>query len=202
MDKAESSHMVIAPLARSGKPTLAITGASGTERYLLSRYDPEREARIRVEASSYRTAAVIIILSIGLGYELDYLLPRLSGAQQVIVVEASREIWQLFISLTHHDERFPHARVRCCIQESPAEIRALLAAVGGGDCCVIKNEALTALDTAYYAAVEELLPQPHSRRLSIALLVGKGIVAPYYFTGHCLCVQQRRAPCSLCAAVA
>lgn len=75
--------------ARTGRATLVLDG-----RYVHSRHDPEREAARALEAMARREPPTIVVLGLGLGYHLAFLLET-TECTRLIVVEPDEELVQL-----------------------------------------------------------------------------------------------------------
>ncbi len=73
---------------KGGEPTLCLTGEDGRRLFLHSRYDPRDEAQKQLESNTARPGDTVVLLGIGLGYQLEALL---AGAPSGLVIAAERD---------------------------------------------------------------------------------------------------------------
>lgn len=129
-----SSSQVFSPLApcylvemvntRSGVPTLRVTLSDGRSAWLHSRYDPVRESEELAERwiMECRSADLVVVLGLGLGYHVESLARRLGSQSLLVVIEANEPVY-------HSARHSPQLRnlqrldnVRVCAAHKPIDV--------------------------------------------------------------------------------
>jgi hypothetical protein len=82
-------------LSQSGLPTLSYLGIKGNKKYLLSKYDPEQEARRFIKSLDTSDATNFIVIGIGLGYHIIELIKIISEHSRILVIENDRSLSRL-----------------------------------------------------------------------------------------------------------
>lgn len=82
-------------LSQSGYPTLTHLNASGNKKYLLSKYDPAREASRLIESLNVDEATNFIVIGMGLGYQIMEVIKNAPEHSKIIVIENDRHIARL-----------------------------------------------------------------------------------------------------------
>ncbi|HOM99020.1 MAG TPA: DUF115 domain-containing protein [Acidobacteriota bacterium] len=73
--------------SRCGKPTARVTCSDGSQRFLHSAFDPEREAHDWAAAQSFGPRDILVVFGVGLGYHLVALRRRLHPQNLLLAVE-------------------------------------------------------------------------------------------------------------------
>jgi len=82
-------------LSQSGYPTISHLSAKGAKKYLLSKYDPVREASRLIESLDTSDIANFIVVGIGLGYQITELIKSTSEHCKIVVIENDRHLARL-----------------------------------------------------------------------------------------------------------
>ena len=82
-------------LSQSGLPTLSYLGLKGNKKYLLSKYDPVREASRLIESLDTSEATNFIVVGMGLGYQVTELIKSTSNHSKIVVIENDRSLARL-----------------------------------------------------------------------------------------------------------
>ena len=85
---------------KGGEPTLFLPGEDGKQVYLHSRYDPRDEARKQLSVLEAQPGDTVVLLGIGLGYQLEALL---EGGRVGLVVAVERDPRVLRAALSRAD---------------------------------------------------------------------------------------------------
>lgn len=82
--------------ARCGRPTARVTLSDGSQRFLHSPFDPDREARDWAAAQFFGPRDILVVFGVGLGYHLAALRRRLSPQNILLAVEPPWSGSQIF----------------------------------------------------------------------------------------------------------
>jgi hypothetical protein len=82
-------------LSQSGYPTLSHLSANGNKKYLLSKYDPLREASRLIESLSIDETTNFIVVGMGLGYQIMEVIKTAPEHSKIFVIESDRHIARL-----------------------------------------------------------------------------------------------------------
>jgi hypothetical protein len=82
-------------LSQSGYPTLSHLSANGSKKYLLSKYDPVREASRLIESLNVAETSNFIVVGIGLGYQVTELIKSGPEQSRIVVIENDRRLARL-----------------------------------------------------------------------------------------------------------
>ena len=78
---------------KSGEPTVCLRGDDGRDLYLHSRYDPLAEARTQLQAAEVQPGDTVVLLGVGLGYQIEALLEE-GRAGLIIAVERDPSVFR------------------------------------------------------------------------------------------------------------
>ena len=81
--------------SQSGCPTLIHLSVKGSEKYLLSKFDPVREASRLIASLNVDETTNFIVVGIGLGYQLTELIKVVPEFSKIIVIENDRQLARL-----------------------------------------------------------------------------------------------------------
>jgi hypothetical protein len=82
-------------LSKCGLPTLSYQSIKGNKKYLLSKYDPEQEARRFIKSLDTSDATNFIVIGIGLGYHIIELIKTTSKHSRILVIENDKSLSRL-----------------------------------------------------------------------------------------------------------
>jgi hypothetical protein len=136
--------------AQSGDPTLTVGGI-----YVHSPRDPVREARRLAEYAGGK--GPVILLGFGLGYTAEALAAA-APDRPLILVERHPAILKIALETRDLGAFLTRRPVLFVIGDAPQALIAalrLLEEPGRGGCAMIRNRALTDLDSEWYAALEQ-----------------------------------------------
>lgn len=103
--------------AQSGHPSVRLDFGDGRRLHLHSTVEPERESYYLKPTDIWGDC--VVILGVGLGYQLDGLLPALKKAQKIIVID----VYEAFLSMAAKKFK-PEFQELICL--APRDIEALL----------------------------------------------------------------------------
>lgn len=153
-------------VSKSAANTLTVRSVDGTVRRLHSLYDPEAEAAGIVDAFPFDGAGILVILGLGLGYQLAEFRRRYPGAD-IVVVEGKREIYDLFKEYGKAVESAD--RVRFIVGASPGdaieEIASHQVKAGLPPLAVFVFAPELAAFPEYYVPIRKVLDKTASFRL-------------------------------------
>jgi hypothetical protein len=82
-------------LSQSGYPTLSHLNTTGNKKYLLSKYDPLREASRLIESLNIDESTNFIVVGMGLGYQIMEVIKTAPEHSKIVVIENDRYIARL-----------------------------------------------------------------------------------------------------------
>jgi hypothetical protein len=82
-------------LSQSGLPTLSYLGVKGKKKYLLSKYDPEQEAKRFIKSLDTSHTTNFIVIGIGLGFHITELIKTTSEYSRILLIEFDRSLSRL-----------------------------------------------------------------------------------------------------------
>jgi hypothetical protein len=82
-------------LSQSGDPTLSHLSSRGSKKYLLSKYDPLREASRLIESLKVGETTNFIVVGMGLGYQVIELIKAAPEHSKIVVIENDRHMARL-----------------------------------------------------------------------------------------------------------
>lgn len=142
---------------REGKPSCRIMDRDGVKVALHSLEAPQREAEEQIEAlsSKMKDKEVIVLLGIGLGYQLLELLKRVSDRQFIIAVERRPDFF--IYALTFHDwsDLLKVHRVEFIVGEEDIKKTSwkLKRYIGNGKSMHFLHNNSLKIDRAYYSQI-------------------------------------------------
>jgi hypothetical protein len=95
VNSTQSSQEYEVSLSQSGHPTLSHLSAKGNKKYLLSKYDPVREASHLIKSLDTSEATNFIVVGMGLGYQVTELIKSTSNHSKIVVIENDSSLARL-----------------------------------------------------------------------------------------------------------
>ena len=144
--------------SKSNVPTIKVKLEDGNIKFLLSAYDPWKEASLIVEKIDIRKSPNFLCLGFGFGYHIHKLIDKLKDNNQVFVIEKDIALFKLAlinIDLTKI-LRFPGLRL--FIGHSHEEIRCSLALFQSNFLLYDFNDLLMkSVDINYYQEISKII---------------------------------------------
>ena len=142
----QSQHYVV-PISQSGHPTLAHIDAKGRKKFLLSKYDPLKEAEKLIKLLRVEDHTNFIILGMGLGYQIFELLKLVPESSKLIVIENDIELCKLAFETIDFREILLHSDVNFIFPNTTSDIQTHLDDEKFNLCingyCLIQQNALS-----------------------------------------------------------
>jgi hypothetical protein len=95
VNSTQSSLEYEVTLSQSGSPTLSHLSTTGNKKYLLSKYDPVREASRLIASLNVGETSNFIVVGMGLGYQLLELVKTAPDHSKIVVIENDRRLGRL-----------------------------------------------------------------------------------------------------------
>ena len=142
----QSQHYVVS-ISQSGHPTLAHIDAKGRKKFLLSKYDPLKEAEKLIKLLRVEDHTNFIILGMGLGYQIFELLKLVPESSKLIVIENDIELCKLAFETIDFREILLHSDVNFIFPNTTSDIQTHLDEEKFNLCingyCLIQQNALS-----------------------------------------------------------
>jgi len=146
MGVKKSSNYVV-PFSQSGHPTLVHIDPNGRKKFLLSKYDPLKEAEKLIKILRVEDHTNFIILGMGLGYQISELLKLVPEFSKIIIIENDTELCRLAFEKIDLSEILLHSGVNFIFPNEPTDIQTHLDEEKFNLCingyCLIQQNALS-----------------------------------------------------------
>jgi hypothetical protein len=126
INSAQSSLEYEVSLSQSGDPTLSHLGAKGNKKYLLSKYDPVREASRLIESLNVGETTNFIVVGMGLVYQIIELIKAAPEFSKIIVIENDRRMARLVFEAINLNQFLNHPGVTLVFPEQTEDAIAAL----------------------------------------------------------------------------
>ncbi len=113
-------------LSNSGLPTLSYLKPNKSKVYLLSKYDPIREASRLIDSFDVRDCSNFIVLGIGLGYQIGELINSIPKTSKIIVIELDKSLARLSFETIDHSSVLKHPGLTLNLPNDVKEISSCL----------------------------------------------------------------------------
>jgi hypothetical protein len=108
INSTQSSLEYEVSLSQAGYPTLSHLSAKGIKKYLLSKYDPVREASRLIESLNVGEATNFIVVGMGLGYQIMELIKTAPEHSRIVMIENDRHIARLAFETNDLNQLLTH----------------------------------------------------------------------------------------------
>ena len=109
INSTKSSLEYEVSLSQSGFPTLSHINTKGKKIYLLSKYDPVREASRLIKSLEDTDTTNFIVVGMGLGYQITEIIKSTSEHSKIVVIENDRHLARLAFETNDLKELLTHA---------------------------------------------------------------------------------------------
>ncbi len=177
--------------AKNGEATLKVITSS--EKYIFrhSRYNPSREAGKWVNTFDLSDKKNIILMGLGLGYELEVLASRIKEHQRIYVIEKSREIFSFFKKTSPQNEIFNDNRIVFIVNTHAKDLVSIFRNLSpSSSLCILRHPSTETMFSDYYSNVECILLGSNTQKMTAIVLVGKGIVAPFIIKDIAIALKE------------
>ncbi|MFT4579080.1 MAG: hypothetical protein ACI8PD_001299 [Nitrospinales bacterium] len=147
-------------LSQSGYPTLSHQSSKGKKKYLLSKYDPMREATRLIESLDTSDTTNFIVVGIGLGYQVAELIKSTSEHSRIVVIENDRHLARLAFETNDLKQLLTHPGLSLVFSDQREDAIALL-----------EEEKVNFSLNGYRLIQQNALSEVHSKRTN-ELLAG------------------------------
>jgi hypothetical protein len=113
-------------LSKTGYPTLSHISAKGNKKYLLSKYDPVREASRLIESLSVDEATNFIVVGMGLGYQIMEVIKTAPEHSKIVVIENDRHIARLAFETNDLNQLLTHPGLTLIFPSQTKDVIAAL----------------------------------------------------------------------------
>ena len=165
--------------AKNGEPTLKVVISAEKHVFRHSSYNPSQEAQRWIETFHIPEKETIVLMGLGLGYELAALLPHINRDQRVYVIEKSREIFSCFRKIQANNAILNKSNITFIINTAPQDIQAIFKNLPSSSLCLLRHPSTRSLFSHYYSEIESLVHNYKKETMTAIVLVGRGIVAPF-----------------------
>jgi len=160
INSTQSSLEYEVSLSQSGYPTLSHLSAKGNKKYLLSKYDPVREASRLIESLDASDTTNFIVVGIGLGYQITELIKSTSEHSKIVVIENDRYLARLAFETNDLKQLLTHPGLTLVFPNQREDAIA-----------VLEEEKVNFSLNGYRLIQQNALSEVHSKRTS-ELLAG------------------------------
>jgi len=130
LDREGDSPGVEALVARSGDPTVVVTGEDGSSRLIHSRYDPASEAHTLVEALDVPDGGTVVCIGGGLWYHIEEILRNHPDTARILVIEPDPRILRQALALRDIGGLLDNPKVLLSCADDEAGVSAFLLSLG------------------------------------------------------------------------
>jgi spore maturation protein CgeB len=175
----QNEYTLSVRVARNNEATLCAAFPDGTQHFYHSSYNPSREAARRVRTDLQNAQPVILILGLGLGYELKAVRDLMPSFDQIHVVESSPESFSFFRTMPLAEDLLNDPRIFFHIKDTMSGLDGMFKELAVHASTVIENPITQHITTDFYTQLKERLSFAPQTRYHFALLVGKGVATPF-----------------------
>jgi len=176
--------------AKNGELTLKIVISSKKHILRHSSYNPSREAEKWVNTFQIPLEGDIILMGLGLGYELTALLSRVHEYQRVYVIEKSRDIFSLFRKINKNNDILTSNRITFIINTPPEKLITAFQNIPSSSFHMLRHPSTETIFSDYYSEIERMLQTSKKETMTAIVLVGRGIVAPFIIQDIALAFRE------------
>ncbi len=113
-------------LSLSGQPTLSHSGAKGSKKYLLSKYNPVREASRLIDSLNINKCTNFIVIGMGLGYQITELIKIAPEFSKIIVIENDKHLARLAFETNDLKQLLTHTGLSWIFPDKTEDVIAVL----------------------------------------------------------------------------
>ncbi|MEK9628443.1 MAG: 6-hydroxymethylpterin diphosphokinase MptE-like protein [Nitrospinota bacterium] len=159
-DSEAISGFEISP-SNIGAPTLSYTKGDKSKIYLLSKYDPLREAKRFIESLNVNHCTNFVVLGMGLGYQIEKLIDSVPEHSKIFVIESNRSMARLAMESNDLVKILNYSGLTLIFPENRKEIISCLEAEKYNFCLngyqLIHQNSLTEVDRIEYGKIQKEL---------------------------------------------
>jgi hypothetical protein len=126
INSTQSSLEYKVSLSQTGCPTLSHITAKGNNKYLLSKYDPVREASRLIASINIGETTNFIVVGMGLGYQIIELIKVAPEFSKIIVIENDRQLARLAFETNDLKQLLTHPGLTFVFPNETADAIAVL----------------------------------------------------------------------------
>ncbi len=126
INSTKSSLEYEVSLSQSGYPTLCHLSPNGNKKYLLSKYDPMREANRFIESLDASDDANFIVVGLGLGYHIIELIKSTSEHSRIVVIEKDKNLARLSFETNDLEQLLTHPGLTLIFSDQQEDVIAAL----------------------------------------------------------------------------